>query len=30
MKKVIKKTRPPHALGGQGESPEPRTGVFDG
>ena len=29
MKKVIEKTWPPHVLGGQYESPEPRTGVFD-
>ena len=29
MKKLMEKTRPPHVLGGQGESPEPRTGVFD-
>ena len=29
MKNVIEKTRAPHVLGGQYESPEPRTGVFD-
>ena len=29
MKKVIEKTRPPHVLSGQYESPESRTGVFD-
>ena len=28
MKKVIKKTRPAHVLGGRQESPEKRTGVF--
>ena len=29
MKNVIEKTRAPHVLGGQYESPEPRTGVLD-
>ena len=29
MKKVTEKTWEPHVLGGQYESPEPRTGVFD-
>ena len=28
MKKVIKKTRPAHVLGGRQESAEKRTGVF--
>ena len=29
MKNVIEKTRTPHEIGAQYESPEPRTGVFD-